>query len=104
MLQRHSIEKLHGDEGVAMLIVDFVNGADVGMVQCRGSLGLPLKTAERLRIIGNIVGQELERHEPAEFDILRLVDHAHATAAQLFYDVVMGDFLADHAAPQFAGL
>ena len=34
MLQRHTIQKLHGDEGLAVFFADFVNGADVGMVQC----------------------------------------------------------------------
>ena len=28
--------------------------------------------------------------------ILGLVDHAHAAAAELFHDAVMGDTLADH--------
>ena len=33
MLQRHSLEELHDDEGVAVLLADLVNRADVGMIQ-----------------------------------------------------------------------
>ena len=33
MLQRHALEELHDDEGVAVLLADVVNRADVGMVQ-----------------------------------------------------------------------
>ena len=39
VLQRHAIEKFHGDEGLAVLLADVVNGADVGMIQRGGGLG-----------------------------------------------------------------
>jgi hypothetical protein len=54
------IQKLHGDEGFAVLVVNFVDGADVRMIQRRGSLGFALKAAECLRVFGYVVGQELE--------------------------------------------
>ena len=56
LLQRHSVEELHGDEGLAIVFIDFVNGADVGMVQGRGGLRLALKAAERLLVFGDIIG------------------------------------------------
>jgi hypothetical protein len=40
--------------------------------------------------------QELQRHQPAEFGVLGLVDDAHATATELFYDAVVRNRLADH--------
>src|SRR5579862_2136601 len=52
VFQRQSIQKLHGDEGLSVLIVNLVDGADVRMVQCRGSLGFVLKTAECLQVFG----------------------------------------------------
>jgi len=79
-----------------MLIVNFVDGADVRMIQRRSSLGLALKAAERLRVFAYIVGQELQSHEAAEFQILSLVHNAHAPAAQFLENAVMRDGVVDH--------
>src|SRR5207248_11334574 len=35
MLQSRAIEKLHRDESLPVLLVNFINGADIGMVQRR---------------------------------------------------------------------
>src|ERR1700730_16423204 len=43
MLQSQSIQKLHRDEGLSMLVVNFVDRADVGMVQRRGGLRFALE-------------------------------------------------------------
>ena len=78
------------------LLADFVDGADVGMVQCGGGLGFALKTAESLGVLGYFVGQKLESDEAAEFGVLGLVDHTHPAAAELLDDAVVRDGLADH--------
>jgi len=44
---------------------------------------------------GDLVRQELERHETMEFHILRFIDHAHTTTAELLYDAIMRNGLAD---------
>src|ERR1700687_5600449 len=93
VLQRQAIQKFHGDERLAVLVVNFVDGADVGMIQCGGRLGYALKATECLRVFGYVVGQELEGHKATEFDILSLVDHTHPSAAQLLDDAVMRDGL-----------
>jgi hypothetical protein len=66
MLQRQSVQKLHDDEGLPVLVINLVNSADVGMIQSGGGFGFALKTAERLRVFGYLVGQELEGNERAE--------------------------------------
>ena len=33
VLQRHAIQKLHGYEHIAVLVINLVNGADVRMIQ-----------------------------------------------------------------------
>ena len=66
MLQRHAVQKLHGDERLAVLFADFVNGADVGVVQRRCGLGLALKAARGIADRGDFVGQELEGDKPVE--------------------------------------
>ena len=83
VLQGHAIEKLHGDERAPFVIADLVNRADVGMIQRRGGARFPAKTLQRLRILRDFIRQKFERDEAAKVGIFGLVDHAHATAAQL---------------------
>ena len=74
---------------------DFVDGADVGMVQRGGGPRLAAKAFQGLRVLGHIVGQELQGDEAAEFSVLGLVDHTHPAAAELLDDAVVRDGLAD---------
>ena len=96
MLQSHPVEKLHGDKGLSVLVINLVDGADVGMIQGRSSFGFALEAAESLLIFGHFIGQELEGHKATEFDILGLVDHTHPAAAQFLDDAVVRNGLADH--------
>ena len=45
MLQRQPVQKLHRDEGLAVLLVNLVDGADIRMVERRSGLRLALKAA-----------------------------------------------------------
>jgi hypothetical protein len=95
VLQSLPIEILHGDERLPVLVVDFVDGADVRVIQRGGSFGFALKAAQRLRIFRYLHGQEFEGNKPAELDILGLVDDTHAATAEFSNDAVMGNGLAD---------
>jgi hypothetical protein len=96
VLQRHAGEELHGDEGMAILFSNVVNGADIGVVQGRCGLRFALKAGEGLGIAGNVIGQELEGYEAMQASVFGFVDNTHATAAQLFDDAVVRDGLTDH--------
>ncbi len=96
MLQRHAIQILHGDERLAVLLVYFVDRADVGMVQCRSGLGFALKTGQSLGVLRYFVGQEFQGYEAMELDVLGLVHNTHSTTAQLLDDAIVRDGLADH--------
>ncbi len=63
VLQRHAIQKFHGDEAFAVLFADFVDGADVVVVERGSSTGLPAKTLQGLCVLRQIVRQKLQRHE-----------------------------------------
>ena len=60
-----------------------VDRADVGVVQRGGRARLALEALERLRVAAELLGQELQRDAAAELRVLRLVDDAHAAAAEL---------------------
>ena len=75
---------------------DFVDGADVGMIQSGRRSRLAPEAFQRLRIFGQLVGQELQGDEAAELSVLGLVDHTHPAAAELLDDAVVRNGLADH--------
>jgi hypothetical protein len=50
MFQCYAVKELHGDEGLTALLPDFIDGANVGMVQGRGSLRLALEASQCLRV------------------------------------------------------
>ncbi len=95
VLERLAIEKFHGDEGVAILLADIVNRADVGMVQCGGGLRFTLESRQSLWIAGDILRQKFQRDESLEARVFGLVNDTHASAAELFDDAVVGEGLTD---------
>ena len=66
MLERYAVEKFHDDEGMAILLPDLMNGADIRMVQSRSRLRFALEASQSLRVLGNFVGQKLQRHKPMQ--------------------------------------
>ena len=91
VLQGEAVEILHGDEGLAVLLADVVNRADVGMIQGRRSLGLALEAGEGFRVLANFIGQELEGDKALEAGVFGLVDDAHPTTTEFFEYAVMRD-------------
>jgi hypothetical protein len=96
MLQCQPIQKFHGDERFAVLVVDFVDGADVGMIQRGRSFGLAFEAIQGLWVLRYVVRQELERNKSSELQVLGLVNHTHPAPAEFLDDAVMRSGLADH--------
>ena len=95
VLQCGAIEKFHGDERLAILFANIVDGANVRMVQRRGCLRFALEAPQGLRVAGDFVGKKFQSDETLQTSVLGLVNHAHATAAKIFHDAVMGEGLAN---------
>ena len=95
VLESRTVEKLHGDEGAAVVFADVVDGADVGMIQRGSGASFALEAIERLRVASEIIGKKLESDEAAETRVFCFVNHAHATAAEFFDDAVVGNRLTD---------
>ena len=97
VLQGVAVEELHGDERLAVLVADVVDGADIGMVEGGRGLGLTPETLQSLAVLGHSFGQEFQSHKAIEPGVLGLVDDTHPTAAQLLDNPVVRDGLADHS-------
>jgi hypothetical protein len=95
MFQRLAIEKFHGDEGFLVLLADVVNGTNVGMVQSRGGLGFALESSEGLRIFRDVFMKKFQGDKTVQANVFGFVDDAHATAAQLLRDPIVGYGLTD---------
>jgi hypothetical protein len=77
------------------MFANFVNGADVGMVQSGSGPGFTAKTLERLRVVRDVVRQELKGDKAAQGGVLCPVDHTHPAPTKLLDDAVVRDDLAD---------
>src|SRR5262249_24579190 len=96
MLQRQAVQKFHDDEWLTFMLPDFVDRANIGMVQGGSGLCLTLKARQCLRIVGHFVRQEFQGDKTMERYVLSLVHDAHTAAVQFFDDAVMRDGLSDH--------
>lgn len=47
-LEAVSLEQLHGVEGIALHLPHIIDADDIGMIECRGRLGLPMESPYRL--------------------------------------------------------
>jgi hypothetical protein len=56
VLQHHAVQKLHDNEWLTILLPDFIDRADIGMVQRRCSFGFTPKSLQSLAILGYVFG------------------------------------------------
>jgi hypothetical protein len=73
------------------VLADFVNRADIGMIQGGGSAGFALEALEGLTVVGDIVRQEFQRDVTAKAFVLGLIHDAHPAATKFFQDAIVGD-------------
>src|SRR3979411_2629109 len=100
LLQALTLQFLHNDEGMAVVLFDAMDRADMRMVQLRGCPRLTLETLQRFGVAHKVLGDELERNVASQLDVFGLVDYAHTTAPQLSQDAIVGDSLAEHERPR----
>ena len=96
LFQGLPLEVFHSNEGLSVVIADFIDGANIGMIQCGSSLSFAFKAAQSLRIWRESVRKELQGNEAVQLGVFSLVHNTHTAAAELFDDTVMRDGLAKH--------
>jgi hypothetical protein len=84
--QRLSLDKLHGKVMDRPFAADGIYGRDVAMVKLSSGLDLVLEAPAGLLIQISGMGQNLERDAPAQRELHRFVDNAHAASADLAKD------------------
>ncbi len=89
VLQSPAIQVLHGKKGLPFILTDVVDRADVGMIECGGSLGFAAKTFQGLAVLRYAFRQEFQSNKAVEARVLGLVDHSHASAAEFFEDTIV---------------
>ena len=84
LVQRFPVHQFHHDEGLAVVLADFVNGDDVGMVQRRSSFGLLDEASAAVGISAARFGQQFDGDQAFQARIPGLIDPAHTTLTDLF--------------------
>src|SRR4029077_3738076 len=96
MLQGCAVQKLHSNERLLTVLADFVDGANIGMIESRGRPRLPAKPFQCLWVARQFIRQEFESHEAAKVGVLGFIDHTHTAAAEFLDNAVVRNGLADH--------
>ncbi len=94
--QGYALQKLHGDELAVLVMANFIDRADVGVVQRGSGTGFPAEAFQGLRVLGNVVRKEFQSDEASKIDVFGFIDHTHPPAAEFLDDAVMRDGLANH--------
>ena len=89
--ERLAIDELHGVEMDAAFAADGEDGHDVAVVQAGRRPRLVLEALQPPRVHRRGERQHLQRHAPAQRQLLRLVDHAHAAPADLADDAEVAE-------------
>src|ERR1700747_118498 len=87
---------LHSNQGVAVLLSNLIDRANIGVVQGRSSLRLTLETGQSLGVFSKLILEKLESCKAMERRVLRLVHHSHPTTTEFLNDAIVRDSLADH--------
>src|ERR1700730_9871461 len=96
MLQSVALHQFHGDEGLAFALVNFIDGADIRMVESGRRTSLAAKTFQALRIVSYIFWQEFQSNKAPQARIFRLINNAHSAATKYLNNSVVSDGLANH--------
>jgi hypothetical protein len=91
-----TIEELHRNKRLIVVLADLIDGTDIGVVQGGRGLGFTLEPVQCLAIAGKFFWQELQRDKAMQSCVFGLIDHAHPATAEFFEDAVVRNGLADH--------
>ena len=86
-----ALDVLHDEVVVAARLADVDGLDDVGVVELAGGLAFLVEPLDVLRVLGETLGQDLDRDGAVEAELLGLVDDGHRAGAELAEDLVAGN-------------
>ena len=95
---RLALEELRHHEEPIALLAGVVDRDDVGVRERRHRLRLGLEAGERVGVIGEVLGQDLDRHVALEAGIAGAVDLPHPAGAERRDDLVRAEAVAGREA------
>jgi hypothetical protein len=85
----------HCDEEDPIVLARRVDRYDVGMIERRGELRLRYESAAELRVVRELLGEDLQRHRAIEREVGGAVHDAHPASAHTTVDPIAGELLRD---------
>jgi hypothetical protein len=82
LLEGTALQQLHDHERLALILIDVMNRANMGVIERGGGSRFALESFQGLVIVTYSFGDEFQRYEPAKLDVFGLVHHPHPAAAQ----------------------
>jgi len=95
LAQARAVDVLHDEVGARVDFAALEHGHDVRMRQPAQRIRLAVEALEKLRIFGQLLGQDLERHGAAKAELGRAIDGSHAATAENLVDAVAIERPAD---------
>ena len=89
-----ALEQLGHQEGRALLAAEIVDRQDVGVREGGDGLGLALEPGQARGVVGQVAGQDLDRHVALEVGVAGREDLAHAAGADAAGDAVLGELVS----------
>ena len=88
---------LHNDEVLALGFADFVDVADVRVIECRRGLRLVQEALAGRRILLQFPGEKFESDLATQRRVVGQKDLTHASCAEFLNDSIMRDGFANHS-------
>ncbi len=89
--QRAAFQILHRNVGRVIGFADFINRADIGMIQGRSSAGLAQQSFAACFVGGQGGVEKLQRHIPAQNLVFGAVHFSHAASTELLEDLIVAN-------------
>ena len=95
LLQSVAFGKFHDQKVRPFHLPDFVDGGDVGVIECRQDLRLTLETRQPFGVLCEGVRQDLDGDLAAQLGVFRPVHRSHPAFAEKAGDLEVRESLAD---------